>query len=137
MNPTRLTETARLIVEDHGDILLLMRPETSKSRPGEWDLPGGEVDLKETPEQAACREALEETGLRVSVNDVERISTTVDRDGDRTFIRHYWRIGGMVTRKSVELSTEHTGCIWVAKHKVCEQVIYVPHLIALKHSLGA
>jgi ADP-ribose pyrophosphatase YjhB (NUDIX family) len=32
-----------------------------------WVLPGGEIEANETPEEAAVREMLEETGLRVEV----------------------------------------------------------------------
>jgi 8-oxo-dGTP diphosphatase len=33
---------------------------------GRWNFPGGKIDAGETPEQANYREALEETGLRIS-----------------------------------------------------------------------
>lgn len=135
MNENLPKETARLIVEDHGDILLLLRPDTARSRRGEWDLPGGSVDDKETPEQAACRETFEEAKLRVSTDDVERISTTVERDGERTFVRHYWYAGGLVTRKSVEISNEHRDYKWVPIARAGEYITYAPHLVAIEHSL--
>ncbi len=34
---------------------------------GEWSLPGGVLELRETLEQGICREVLEETGLHVAV----------------------------------------------------------------------
>lgn len=135
MKPNHITETARLIIEDQGDVLLVQRLKTATIRKGQWDLPGGKVDEYETPQEAACREAREETGIVVSENDVERISTTVDRDGDRTFIRHYWRIGEMLTRKSVELSDESRAYLWLPKHSALDLVIYKPHKVALEHSL--
>lgn len=39
-----------------------------------WEIPGGAIDAGETPEQAAVREAYEETGWRV-VGPVEHLST--------------------------------------------------------------
>lgn len=49
---------------DHGpDLLLTERNHTMRSHPGQVSFPGGTVDLGETPEETALREALEETGL--------------------------------------------------------------------------
>ena len=48
----------------HGpDLLLTERSHTMRSHPGQVSFPGGRVDPGETPEQAALREALEETGV--------------------------------------------------------------------------
>jgi len=43
-------------------ILLVMHKKNHK-----WTQPGGHIELDETPEEAALREAYEETGLRVSL----------------------------------------------------------------------
>lgn len=136
MKPNPL-ETARLIVENQGDILLVKRRRKANIRGGQWDLPGGAVDEDESFEQAACREFKEETGLIVPESDVEYISTTIDRDGDRTFIRHYGYVGGMMTRKSVELSDESTASLWLPPERALDLVTYAPHLIALEHSMRA
>lgn len=55
-NIEHLTASA-FVVSSRGVILHLHR------RMGIWVQPGGHVDAKETPEQAALRETLEETGL--------------------------------------------------------------------------
>ncbi len=47
----------------HGEIILIQRA----NEPRGWALPGGFVDYGESVEQAARREALEETGLRVDL----------------------------------------------------------------------
>jgi 8-oxo-dGTP pyrophosphatase MutT (NUDIX family) len=48
------------IFDEDGRILLMKRSES-----GAWCLPGGAMELDETPEEAAVREAREETGLDV------------------------------------------------------------------------
>ena len=52
-----------IIIEIEGGIVLIER----KNPPFGWALPGGFVDYGESFEQAAVREALEETGLRVTL----------------------------------------------------------------------
>lgn len=46
-------------------LLMLRRGPTAPWRPGYWNLPGGQLDPGETPEEAAIRELREETGLQV------------------------------------------------------------------------
>ena len=49
---------------DHGpDVLLTQRSSTMRAHPGQVSFPGGALDPGEAPEQAAVREAAEETGL--------------------------------------------------------------------------
>jgi 8-oxo-dGTP diphosphatase len=58
--------SAAVIIEDrNGRVLLLLRGPTAPWMPYRWNLPGGMVEPGETPEDAAIREAREETDLRV------------------------------------------------------------------------
>ena len=45
------------------DVLLTERAHDMRSHPGQVSFPGGSIDAGETPQQAALREAAEETGL--------------------------------------------------------------------------
>jgi len=57
--------TASAIIVKDGKVLLGRR----RSDPGKgmWDIPGGFIELNETPEEAARREILEETGLTINL----------------------------------------------------------------------
>ena len=55
-----------IILDDNDQFLIIKRTKTAPSHPLHWDLPGGHVEEGESFEEAAVREALEETNLEVS-----------------------------------------------------------------------
>lgn len=61
------------ILNDKGEVLLQRRGDTNT-----WGFPGGAIELGETPQMAAIREAKEETGLDVEVGRI--IGTYTDCD---------------------------------------------------------
>ncbi len=65
-----------IIIEILGGIVLIER----KNKPFGWALPGGFVDYGESLEQAAEREALEETGLHVTLKQQFKTYSAPDRD---------------------------------------------------------
>lgn len=68
--------TVDTLIETKGGIVLIRR----KNPPHGWALPGGFVDYGESVEHAARREALEETGLAVSL--VRQFHTYSEPDRD-------------------------------------------------------
>ena len=68
--------TVDIIIETRGGIILIER----KNKPFGWALPGGFVDYGESLEQAAMREALEETGLEITLKQQLKTYSDPDRD---------------------------------------------------------
>jgi len=76
-------ETPKLMVDvvvpsQEGHILLIRR--ASDPYEGQWALPGGFVEVGETLEEAAVREAGEETGLTVDIVRLVGVYSDPDRD---------------------------------------------------------
>jgi mutator protein MutT len=62
--PADRVEIAVAVVRSHRQFLIGLRPDGT-ALAGHWEFPGGKIQVGETPEQAAVRECLEETGLPV------------------------------------------------------------------------
>jgi 8-oxo-dGTP diphosphatase len=76
-------ETPKIMVDvvvpsEEGRILLIRRG--SDPYEGQWALPGGFVEVGETLEAAAAREAEEETGLEVEIVRLIGVYSDPDRD---------------------------------------------------------
>ena len=76
-------ETPKLMVDivipdGEGRVLLIQR--ANDPYEGSWALPGGFVDMGETVEDAAVREAKEETGLDVELLRLVGVYSEPDRD---------------------------------------------------------
>ena len=68
-----LVHAGGCILNEKGEVLLQQRGDCNQ-----WGLPGGTVELGETPQMAAIREVKEETGLDVEVGELIGIYTDFD-----------------------------------------------------------
>jgi len=57
-----------ILTREDGAILLICRTDN-----GNWSLPGGAIELRESVAQAAVRETLEETGVRCRVTGISGV----------------------------------------------------------------
>ena len=64
--PARRVDIAVAVVEREGHFLIGLRP-AGGTLAGLWEFPGGQVEPGETPEAAAVRECLEETGFSIRI----------------------------------------------------------------------
>ena len=96
-----MLEVASAIIERSNQILLLRRSSLMKDMPGLWNFPGGGIDPRETPAQAASREILEETGLIVDPDALMALRSTLiplnPRDRPRAHFFYTDRALGQVT----------------------------------------
>ena len=68
-----LTFAGGCIFNERGEVLLQKRGNSNK-----WGFPGGAIEIGETPQMAAIREAKEETGLDVEVGRIIGVYTDLD-----------------------------------------------------------
>jgi 8-oxo-dGTP diphosphatase len=97
-----------LITDSDGKILILKRSVDSKTNPGKWELPGGKVDQGEPFDKAMVREVFEETGLKISMDNVVGASQQ-----SLPLIRAVHIImAGKIVDGELNLSSEHEGYAW-------------------------
>lgn len=60
--PTWLPVVAVAMMDEEGRILMQQRP-AGKAHADLWEFPGGKIEAAETPQEALCREAMEELGV--------------------------------------------------------------------------
>ncbi|MBI5419092.1 MAG: NUDIX hydrolase [Deltaproteobacteria bacterium] len=79
MTPSGPAPTVDILIEVGDRIVLIRR----KYPPEGWAIPGGFIDLGEKAQEAAVREALEETGMRVTLTALLGVYSDPARDPRR------------------------------------------------------
>ena len=111
--------------------LALRRLADAHSRPGCWDLPGGNVLFGENHLDSLMKEIIEETSLKVKDARPIQVSTRFERQIYHLFIGYSCK----ATSSKVKLSDEHQEYRWVTKDEflTLESADFLIGLV--KHSL--
>ncbi len=80
--------TCLVVTDDQGRILLVQR--SVDPQKGMWCLPGGFIELGESPESAALRELYEETGLKGQIDKLIGVMTNPNRLYNSVLLVGYW-----------------------------------------------
>lgn len=100
-NPAQPVVGVGAVVFKDNAVLLVKR----KNPPfqDQWAIPGGKVKTGETLQQAAEREILEETGIKIKAKDSVYIFDLIERDSEDHILYHYVIIDLDATYVSGEL----------------------------------
>lgn len=115
--PNNFTQVAFVYLTQNEKILLLQ--EGGKKAYGLWSLPGGHVDEGESFEQAAIREAMEESGYKIAIEKIihQSFISSVDYKGsigdtDKVEIVIY---KGIITGGEMRLDDHALDLKWLLK----------------------
>ncbi|MFJ6571319.1 NUDIX hydrolase [Streptomyces sp. NPDC091292] len=119
-SPRHSVSVAGAVVREDGRLLAIRRADN-----GTWELPGGILELDETPEAGVTREVLEETGIHIEIDEL----TGIYKNMTRAIVALVFRCkpsGG-----TERTSTESTAVSWLTPDEVSEHMseVYAVRLL--------
>jgi 8-oxo-dGTP diphosphatase len=96
-----------------------------------WSLPGGKIEDFESPEQAAIRETLEETGYAVRDLSNSRVSHYQFRWDSHIFdCQCHWFRAELISMNAspVDDADYLLRCAWLPMHRAAALLSYHPHI---------
>jgi ADP-ribose pyrophosphatase YjhB (NUDIX family) len=123
------------LISDGERYLLIKR--ASEPDAGFWSVPGGLVEVGEKAEDAAVREAKEETGLDVEVVELLGVVDKIVRDEDSRIKFHFVIVDYLVRPKggSLQAASDALEARWVKSEEIPSYELS-PTLIPLLRRLG-
>lgn len=112
--PLHSVSVAGAVVREDGRLLAIRRADN-----GTWELPGGVLELTESPEAGVIREVMEETGIQVEVNEL----TGVYKNTTRGIVALVFRCkpaGG-----TEQTSAESTAVEWLTPEEISDRMTQV------------
>ena len=104
---------AKVLIIDEADEYLVLWRSDHPNFPNDPDLPGGTVEIGETPIEGAVREAMEEAGIAINGDDAELLyKGSKYSEHDTTY---YLYLAHIQERQEVKISWEHASFEWLNK----------------------
>ncbi|MER5463463.1 NUDIX domain-containing protein [Streptomyces sp. NPDC002668] len=118
--PLHSVSVAGAVVREDGRLLAIRRADN-----GTWELPGGVLELSESPEAGVSREVMEETGIRVEVDELSGVYKNTTR-GIVALVFRCKPSGGIE-----RTSDESTAVAWLTPEEVAEYMseVYAVRLL--------
>lgn len=118
--PCHSVSVAGVVARDDGRLLAIRRADN-----GTWELPGGVLELVETPEAGVRREVLEETGIHVEVGQLTGVYKNMTA-GVIALVFRCKPSGG-----TERLSGESTAVRWLTREEVEDRMseVYAVRLL--------
>jgi 8-oxo-dGTP diphosphatase len=108
------------LLQHSGKVLLIRRSQREKFYPGHFELPGGKVDFGENPVKALEREFLEETNLKIAVENPLRTFSYVSEGGQRHSVEIVFRVFLVSNPSEIQLSADHDEYRWALPSRIDE-----------------
>lgn len=112
--PVHSVSVAGAVVRDDGRVLAIQRADN-----GTWELPGGILELAESPEEGVRREVFEETGIHVEVAELTGVYKNTAR-GVVALVFRCKQSGG-----AARTSDESTAVEWLTPEEAEERMAEV------------
>ncbi|NJA55224.1 NUDIX domain-containing protein [Streptomyces sp. NEAU-H3] len=112
--PRHSVSVAGAVTDSAGRFLAIRRADS-----GAWELPGGVLELAETPEAGVWREVWEETGVEVEVGGLSGVDKNLAR-GIVALVFRCRPVGG-----ALRVSEESSEVVWLTADEVRERVAEV------------
>ena len=126
-----------LLVDRSGAVLMQHRDGHAPVSPNQWSLPGGHIEPGETPEEAARRELLEETGL--AAGDLDPLwngARPYEEGFPHTVTVHVFHGTTDATQEDVVLG-EGRAMVFVPRDKVLDRELAVSTAVVLSRHFDA
>ncbi len=118
--PLHSVSVAGAVIREDGRMLVIKRRDN-----GNWEPPGGVLELNETPQEGVVREVLEETGIHVEVEQLTGVYKNMNR-GIVALVFRCKPTGG------IELPTSESAAVeWLTPEQIPERIseVYAVRLL--------